>query len=167
VCVLALEGGVELDVRAAALSRPGRGGVEEHAADAGPALGRRHDQILQPAAPAEADGGEVGVYGGQPDDAVLCHGEQDVGVGILDGVTEAGRTPLAGVARRSPCRRIEQLLDERQRRRLVGEGGGPDGRVHACTLATAAKASSVTSSMRAISASPTAADRNQLWYGCR
>src|SRR5207249_90478 len=64
--------------------------------------------------------------------------------------------------------RVEELLEEREDGLLVGRRGGADRYRHPLlTLRTSRKPSSVTSSTRATSASPSAAERNQLWCGWR
>src|SRR5206468_3838884 len=102
-------------------------------------------QVLEPAAPAEADGLEVDVHGGQTDDrAVLRDREQDVGTGVGERVAEAGVAARARVAAGTAAGWIEELLEECQDGLLVGGRGAADGH-----RATTVNASSVTSSTRA------------------
>src|SRR5438477_11703591 len=155
--------GREAEVRAAVLAWPRRRGVEEPAADALAAPRCGHDEVLEPAAAAEADRLEIDVHRRETDDATVVDREEDVRVEGFGRVPEGVRRPLATVVGRTRARRREELLDQIEHRGLVLRRGRADGQHRA----TPRNASSVTSSTRATSASVCAADRNQLWCGWR
>src|SRR5207244_10969043 len=100
--------------------------LEQPPPDALAAPGGGDDEIFEPAAPAEADRRELGVYRREPDRRIPVEREEHVGVRLGDGVLEAPRRTLGRVARGPAAGWLEELLDEAKDGGLVVRDRGTE-----------------------------------------